>query len=1119
MTDPIPVEQAAADDTALPVTSAAAASTQVAVSVETAEPARPRGAAPVGLPAETDAAHPVSVRAPQSLEQAVESYLLPDARAVSRRVVEQAGSSEASPESRAGGGPHLEQVVVVEYAFDLQAGVSDAAYHAAITSSDRWPICRIRADWDRDGFNHPLADLSPLVERLTIDRELSGELPPEIGLVEGVATARMSAELGGTWIDRTVEALTPGQDQLDNYCPVPVPGEITTGWEVRVYNDAVVLGAGPLGASVTGMTRPFALRASIDPGSSGGQIGVFSAPTANVVAPGDVWTGRVEWRCDQGFTAQLLLVWSDQYGAFLSNSVASGSTFTGTANTVYTRVLTATAPAGARCVQARVQITPAAGPVTVEATCVRLDRVSDSAMPYLDGDSPDWEWTGIPYASTARRPTTMLTAEESVATALAPHRTGGPFTGVDVLGTPVEVDTGMLTDDGERTTRQFTGTLSRAAVSSAERVAVVDGLDPAALLRATITQPAMGIDYLLYRANGPGLYRDRAMNVQWLVDRICRANGIYASPPARPDTVLSATLHGASAPERGYGGMPVNVLPAARANTELYLTGGHPFGMMYPAPATLETTYSLESPLTAAIGSGIGFSMWMLRSQTLPDGAVAATPASIALSSNTFLDLRLGSAGQIGVRLRFSNTSTELYSTYVPPATPEWQYAAVHVAFGDIVMWVTFKNGTGAQTTTAVQIPRRVTQWAATTNIDFKVFQPMTNFQVWSQYLKPTTNDEWGGVTHISQADIDMSLNWLTAIPELLEENSWPLLKELRAAEFATMGFTETGRFFYRSRAVLRPRGAPEVVSTDRNLAEIAAVTDLNTVRNEIVVSTTATFCRDWETIYEAQTEREFWSPPGRSIFELTLPSSTYEIARGVNYQVYVEEDIEDLVNDPKRKATNLVCAVRGSFPVEIAPNVVVSVQRVDAFTALIIVDNPNSYAVSFNTPADYDANGITSFGNPAFYLRGRRVTAADPVVVSRVDQDSVDNFGRFPYDLPGEQRWRQRLYTMNEIADAVLAQTARPIPVIDQITVPHDPRRSLGDPLRIVDNAGLGSIPATVIGLSTTFEADESTDEAVGSSGGGATDVITARPVAPPNMGLMDDLELGLLNDTMILA
>jgi hypothetical protein len=82
----------------------------------------------------------------------------------------------------------------------------------ALDSADQTIVTDLYADWDRTGNTHPLAYLTDACSDLTIDRSATGDLPIEAGLVEGYASAQLTAVLDGTFSDgvtQAVDALAP----------------------------------------------------------------------------------------------------------------------------------------------------------------------------------------------------------------------------------------------------------------------------------------------------------------------------------------------------------------------------------------------------------------------------------------------------------------------------------------------------------------------------------------------------------------------------------------------------------------------------------------------------------------------------------------------------------------------------------------------------------------------------------------------------------------------------------------------------------------------------------------------------------------------------------------------
>ena len=96
----------------------------------------------------------------------------------------------------------------------------DAAFGDAVGAPLRRPVARLRADWDRDGlFLNARSDLTPVLSEVTVERSLSGDLPDAVSLIEGYASAALTATLEGAWADALTAAavLSPYREDSPLY--------------------------------------------------------------------------------------------------------------------------------------------------------------------------------------------------------------------------------------------------------------------------------------------------------------------------------------------------------------------------------------------------------------------------------------------------------------------------------------------------------------------------------------------------------------------------------------------------------------------------------------------------------------------------------------------------------------------------------------------------------------------------------------------------------------------------------------------------------------------------------------------------------------------------------------
>lgn len=704
----------------------------------------------------------------------------------------------------------------------------------------------------------------------------------------------------------------------------------------------------------------------------------------------------------------------------------------------------------------------------------------------------------------------------------APYRTDAMLYSQPTIGVPVELETGFQTREGRKTTRRFTGSTSRINPSSAARDVQIDCLDAANKLRAPITQGPVGLDASLLAKYGPTAYFAR-YNSQWLIDRILRANGVYASPPTQDDVFLSVTMHGSQVPEIGGGGVPEQYAFGSPNTTQAWTNTGHPFGMLYPhpmAPAPVGSWYADER-LTMGANSGFGWSGWVLMPSSASDEflwGIVLNAGQSSTAENYQVTVEIAS----GVPAMTVSTPTEgvqgaaPISGWVIPAQPTWTFIGCHWGFvaGGVNLTMNV-NGRLYPDPAATPTPFAITvagsvSWQPTTTVIYELDVPATNLSWWKEPIPPAA---WTGQTWISQADIDPGLNELTGIPELVGEDSWSLLTEVVDAEYGVAQFSPEGRFSFRSRAVIRPRGTPERVTAQRELADMVTTTDEAGVRNSISAALTPLLVGPYEWIIASDDVGLFQAGPGTSYFDVTLPSGVV-VADSPFIENFFSTDAWNQLVDTYPN-TQYLCVAMTQFHSQTTladyTNVDIRLFRKDAATLTIAIYNRTTDTIIFKTPDVVTANGdgttSTTAGVPAFKLPGRKLVeqGSAPQIIS--DPGSIALYGPRTYELGGSggSRWHQHPEATAGIAEGLLGATGHPVPVLDAVTVRHDPRRNLGDPITVADPYGLGEVTGTIVGITTTF-----------ADGSATTDALTVRPLAPPGFGLWDDPVLGRIGHTL---
>lgn len=1008
-----------------------------------------------------------------------------------------------------------------DLAIPLTSLVDDGEFAEAIADAARTPIYVVKADWNRNGlYDHPLSDLTPLVTSVSVDRALTGTLPVEIGLVEGYASAELSIVLEGSWSNSVLST--------------------TTRTNLAV-NPSVELNVAGYSLVVTGTLNPalgvFASNA-ITPVA--GQFYLYSRPLADgtsgymyhrcprvPVTPGAVYTFSA-YRYVVGaleFTA-VGVDWLDAAGVQLGLTSPTGANIV---DAGWARgYVTATVPAGVTYARQFL----VSGTVDVN-NYARWDavmaEVGSALNAYFDGDSPGAHWNGVPQASSS----TMVTSQVDVnditldpVDVFAPYRADSPLYGQPILQTPIYLETGFIANDGPRLQRRFTGTLTQVHPQSLARSVALHAVDPVARLRNTVTTAGTGMYDTILQAVGPDAYRSR-INSQWLIDRALRANGIYASPAPWPAAILSVTGHGSMIPEVGWGGAPEEYYATYRG--DMWQPSQFP-GMLATIGGPRGRWWTTDQ-LTAASGTGFGFFTWLAM---FPGDGHEYQLLVIDLTEDQswFIDFGIRTDGRPYLDAYSSAGSHRAVpTTYTPPASGRWQSVGVHARFAATTMTATFRINQQTYVATVTTGARTPTAWRPNPQLVYAWDRSFTNFSLWVAGTAPTV---WFGEDPQGprMADIDRGVNELTGVPAMLETDAWGLIKEVADAEGATFQFDENGRPQFRTSAgTPRQHLVTEVISADRNLADLVSTTDESTIRNVINIKTKTQVIADWADYFTSDTVDQFDTPPGTSIFDIPIDADVYDVpetrdAFGANASLtnmdrasFIFYTNEQAWNDgQKLDATKdhiRLALVFADNPIEIippdathVPAVYIRVERPDVQTMRIFITNYSTRTVRFATPSQVDGNGVLRDGQPGLLIPARKVVAGPEQVETFTDNASVASYGASSFDVGGSQeKWRQLPVGFRGLAAEVLSTTANPVPVLDAVDVPHDPRRGLGDRVVLTDPQGLGEVTASIVGLTNTYDP------------GGAKDKITVRPIAPPGLGVLDDPTHGLLDSTLVLG
>jgi hypothetical protein len=714
--------------------------------------------------------------------------------------------------------------------------------------------------------------------------------------------------------------------------------------------------------------------------------------------------------------------------------------------------------------------------------------------------------------------------------AFSPYGPSGPGPLINVA---MELRTGFQTSQGPATMVQFTGKLSGYSPSASSRDVVVDALDPVAQLRRPITIYAYGVDGILLARYGNAAY-PFAINCQWYIDAILRANGYHASPSwggiyGEAGCVLSATMHGSYQHEIGsvtyvtsiyytiHG--PNWISPFEYGATALPTDpGAHPFQMMYPKlgyDITVKWLCRSAGPMRPGI-DGWGMSGWV----QLPAAGSSITgdlwsfqPVDRASTAQMVMQLKIIN-GQPYVFMLWPGGQQALYTVagFTLPSQSQWMFIGCH--FNSEPGGVRISMNFGGQYAVAfVAVPVPVLSYEPAALAFGRTILPFTNFSIWYQPGTPGALD-WVGQTWTPTAYVDPAVNWIGGAPDIINRESYDLLKEIVAADFGTFYFDETGMPYFRSRIVNRGwNRAPETLTSQRALSDLVVAVDDSAVRNSIDYEFSLWAAQQWEVIWEPDDLNYLSLADGAlGTWYIPLPEDCPIIAETNSDVVqWVSSENWDNVDNNPYYADKVVFAASAlsNTTVDaytgIQNNVLhprnggyftFRIRRFDPRTAILQIYNNIGFGVRFATVDKVGTDSSTGLadnsqvtvGKPAFRITGRKITETPAGSSSVRDEASIARYGLQTYDLGGRNQWRQTQGSGDLLSASVMQWTSRPKPILQQVEVPHNPRRRLYDKIILTEPDSFGArIWCTLAARTVTYNND------------GARDQLTLRPDSAP--------------------
>lgn len=623
-----------------------------------------------------------------------------------------------------------------------------------------------------------------------------------------------------------------------------------------------------------------------------------------------------------------------------------------------------------------------------------------------------------------------------------------PFYGQERLSRQVHLFIGF--EGAALLVPRFAGLTTDLSVDSTSRTAQLVALDFREQMRTDVAVPAVAADH------GPGSVIKPGLNAQWMADYVYRKNG-FASSPLRVDTatqqtLVSATMHGSAAPDVG------RLLRAGWYDT---VSGEHEvchftdglYGYALDGPVMSGSTpqqynvaeYQFSKPAPLPATTTYDYIGGELRLSAVP-GALTGTPVVQLLNLYNARDpdiitLEIRDVGGVRtLRLAFSRGLSGAGFVDAPFTATTYVQFAIQMRAAGRAAFIWQDGGaaaSGIYSDAALPIDTGMMD-----RVRLAASGVVEGFNLISG--TPGANVVFAtGFGHVAQVDLGRSTNELVAAVPSEARDSWELLKELAAAEFAWPGFDEnTGTAFYRTRdwwAMPEQQTVTRTITADRDLLTAGYSDGIASVKNQVKVPIKALTITPPQDVWTA----DVMSLPGKTTisFFVTFDDPIIEL----------DTTIQNVIGGLPGAGNSRVRANSKSngAGIDRSINIAASIRTWDAGSALVSVRNQHTARVWL----------VDSSGSPAFTLAGRQIVVNDRTSTSAYAEDTAsaapEAFGPRPLTLP-DNPWRQDLDFAQTVGRSLLGRLAQPVPTVTGLRVVGNPLTELGDRVRVIDEEGM---------------------------------------------------------------
>lgn len=596
------------------------------------------------------------------------------------------------------------------------------------------------------------------------------------------------------------------------------------------------------------------------------------------------------------------------------------------------------------------------------------------------------------------------------------------------LGSDVDVEAGWA----GLTVPLFSGKVSDLDASEDSRELVLEARDAADRLTAPVKLHAYGS----FANRVSGVVARHPVNVAAVITAILHSNGIRMVPAPRYGCELSVPGVGGWLADIGW------VVPRSGSAGSSWLEEGR-FG---PAPG----------PTFETIG---GFFANRRTWGTTGDGMIVECFVNITAGmSRDVLTVVHASGWRFIVRV----ASGEVRLLAKSPTLVETLLSSASIATGWRHIAARFRQGMGTAAWVDGASVISSTSWpvaVTASDIDY-VSWDSGGVQAVAAYWGTTAVPDSSVVSFAPEADVSACALDLASVPDVDGRASWDVLKEIAEAELGMVGFSEAGRFFFRSRADIAAAASPVALWGTDLVDDVRAAVSLDSV----ITRATA----------KVVSRVGVWSGLGAETAASTavpslLASDPIEVPPGAS-SVIVSGDVPVL---PLAQRVQVITLPGGAWNTQVGMVLCNDADGFDRYTgssvsAWLAPISTTSLRVTFANasgstkyvvwPAEWSESSgydVTPFdldaGSPALWVLGYSYPAGAGKVIDRSDSAGVAAWGDRVHSF-GESEWWQDAATLEAFVDDFLADTTQPRATVQEITVPADPRWQLGDTVNVTD-------------------------------------------------------------------